>query len=195
MLDKSVPYAGLYMCRKTGTPIPGSPLPDGYRFELYNPGDEESWAGIESSVLEFDSEFAALLYFNGKFMPYPEDLKRRCLFIEKDDGEKIATATVWWDYIEGQRRPWLQWVGVDPRYQGTGLGKALVSKALTQMVELEGDVDFYLHTQTWSYKAVGIYKAHGFQPTDNKVLYKKRRDNYKKAMRILKRISLDTHHG
>ena len=188
MLDKSVPYAGLYMHRKAGLPIPEFSLPEGYRFSFFSDGDEAGWARIEASVLEFDSRFAALLHFKEKFMPFADELYRRCVFIETMHGEKIATATAWWTWVEGSRRPWLYWVGADPRYQRLGLGKALVSKALSVMAELEGDVDFYLHTQTWSYKAIGIYKAHGFQPTDEKALYKERRDNYKRAMRILKRL-------
>ena len=188
MLDKSVPYAGLYMHRAPGSRIPENQLPDGYRFSLYNDGDEASWAKIETSVLEFDSEFAALLHFNEKFKPYAFELYKRCLFIERENGEKIATATAWWDKAGGRRRPWLKWVAVIPRCQGLGLGKALVSKATKLMAELEGDVGFYLHTQTWSYKAVNIYLAHGYQPTNEKALYKDRENDYKKAMKILRRI-------
>ena len=189
MLDKSVPYAGFFMLRKAGAAIPEHPLPEGYKFSFCGDGDEKSWAKIETSVLEFDGEFAALLHFNEKFTPYIDECYRRCLFIENESGEKIATATAWWCEVERSRRPWLQWVGVDPDYQGMGLGKALISKVTSLMFELEGDVDFYLHTQTWSYKAIDIYKSHGYQPTDEKPLYKERGDNYKKALRILKRVA------
>ena len=189
MLDKSVPYAGFYMRRAAGSPLLANPLPEGYKFSLYNEGDEKSWAAVETSVLEFGSEFAALLHFNEKFMPFIGELRRRCLFIESESGEKIATAMAWWDEINGCRHPWLHWVGVKPRYQGLGLGKALISRVTELMIELDGDVDFYLHTQTWSYKAIEIYKTQGYQPTDNKVLYKKQKNNYKKAMRILKRLN------
>ena len=189
MLDKSVRYAGIYFKRAAGTPVLVRPLPDGFRFALYNVGDETRWARIETAVLEFDSEFEALLFFNKKFIPHADELRRRCIFIENEAGEKIATATAWWDDLSGRRSPWLQWVGVDPRYQGLGLGKSLISRAIELLTELEGDVCFYLHTQTWSYKAIGIYKANGFEPTDEKALYVDRKDNYKKALRILARVS------
>ena len=187
MLDKSVPYAGFCMRRRAGAPIPENPLPDGFSFSFFRNNDEMTWAGIETSVLEFDGEFAALLYFKEKFIPFIDDLHSRCIFIENENGEKIATATAWWQFVDGQRRPWLHWVAVAPKYQGLGLGKALVSRATKLLMELEGDVDFYLHTQTWSYKAVNIYIAHGYEPTAEKALYKDNRNNYKKAMRILKR--------
>jgi len=187
MLDKSLPYVGLYMRRAAGEPIAAVPLPDGYKFSLYNDGDETNWARIETSVLEFDNEFAALMYFTDRFIPSRDELRHRCLFIENIDGGKIATATAWWQYVDGQRRPWIEWVAVDPQSQGIGLGRAIISRVVALMIELEGDTDFFLHTQTWSHKAIEIYKLNGFMPTNEKRLYKDRRNNYRKALRILAR--------
>ena len=187
MLDKSIPYAGLFMRRGAGAPLPSFALPEGYRFAYYGDGDEKHWARIETSVLEFDSEFAALLFFKEFFMPDVGELYRRCLFVEDSAGGKVATTTAWWSHIEGERRPWLHWVGVEPGHQGLGLGKAVVSRAVALLAELEGDQPMFLKTQTWSYKAIGIYLQCGFQPTDEKALYQNREDNYKKAMKILRR--------
>jgi len=187
MLDKNLPYWGVFMHRKAGSPVASVPLPEGYRFVLYSIGDELDWARIETSVLEFDSEFAALLHFREKFIPYSDELERRCLFIQNDSGEKVATATAWWNHVDDERRPWVHWVAVNPEYQGLGLGKALISHVIEHMIKLEGDVDFYLHTQTWSYKAVDIYTLNGFQASEESQLYKERRNNFKKAMRIIDR--------
>ena len=190
MLDKSVPYAGLYMLRKADTPVVRFPLPAGFRFTFYNDGDEADWARIETSVLEFDSVFSALMLYKDNFLPHVFELRRRCMFIENSDGRKVATSTAWWRDVEGQRRPWLHWVAVEPLYQGIGLGKAIISRVIDLMIDLDGEVDFYLSTQTWSYKAVGIYKAVGFQPTDEKALYKGHRNNYRKAIRILRKLEV-----
>jgi len=188
MLDKSLPYYKLYMVRKAGTPIPDHPLPAGYRFAFYKDGDEADWAKIEASVDEFDSEFAALLRFKEDFIPNYKELYRRCLFIETDEGKKIATANAWWSFVDDDRRAWLHWVSVADGYQGLGLGKAIVSRITQILLEVEGDVDFYLCTQTWSYKAIDIYKKFGYQPTDEKRLYgRKRKHDYKKAMKILEK--------
>ena len=188
MLDKKVPYAGLYMRREPGVPVPPCPLPEGYRFSLYRDGDESDWARIEASVLEFSGDFAALLFFKEKFMPYACELYKRCLFIENSGSEKVATATAWWSDIDGGRRAWLQWVGVDPQHQGLGLGKAIIARATEMLAEIYGEAPLFLKTQTWSYKAIGIYLACGYRPTDEKCLYTNRKDNYKKALRILGRI-------
>jgi len=176
------------MRREAGAPAVGFPLPDGFRFTFFSDGDEADWARIETSVLEFDSEFAALMYFKERFMPYSDELRRRCIFIENQDGIKVATATAWWREVEDRRRAWLHWVAVTPRYQGLGLGKAVVSRVTELLTELEGEADYFLGTQTWSYKAVNIYMAHGFKPTAEKALYRDRKNNFRKAMRILKRL-------
>jgi len=190
MLDKTLPYYKVYMVRRSGTPIPDYPLPEGFRFSLYKDGDEVDWARIEASVDEFDSEFAALFRFKEEFIPEADELYRRCLFIETDDGKKVATANAWWSYVDDERRAWLHWVSVDPEYQGLGLGKAITSRVTQLLLEIEGDVDFYLSTQTWSYKAINIYKQFGYQPTDEKKLYgKKRKHDYKKAMKILEKLT------
>ncbi|MCL2046734.1 MAG: GNAT family N-acetyltransferase [Oscillospiraceae bacterium] len=188
MLDKNVPYAGFYMHRKAGAAIAPFPLPDGYHFAFYEAGDEFNWARIETAVLEFDSEYAALMRFTQDYMPYPEDLKRRCIFIVDSNGERVGSSIAWWRFVNHQRRPWLHWVAVHPAYQGLGLGKALISKIVELMIELEGDVDFYLSTQTWSYKAVDIYKKNGFFPTSEKILYIESNRNYRKAMKIMKAL-------
>jgi len=189
MLDKTVPHAKLKMIRKAGTPIPDFPLPEGFKYSFYENGDETAWAKIEFSVDEFDSEFAALMLFKEDFVPYKDELSRRCLFIENEKGEKIATANAWRSFVEDDRRAWLHWVAVDVRYQGLGLGKALVSRVTQLLREIEGDTDFFLSTQTWSYKAIDIYKKCGWEPTDEKALYPGRiKRDYKKAMKILERL-------
>ena len=189
MLDKTLPFAKLYMCRRAGTPIPDYPLPEGFKYALYKDGDETSWAKLEASVEEFDSEFAALLRFKEEFLPYKDELYRRCLFIENEQGEKVATANAWWSYIDDGRHPWLHWVSVAPEYQGLGLGKAITSRVTQLLLEIEGDVDFFLSTQTWSYKAINIYKQFGYEPCKEKPLYgKKYKNHYKKAMKILAKL-------
>jgi len=188
VLDKTVPYAGLYMRRAPGGAIPSYELPAGYKFAFYRDGDEADWAKIESSVLEFDSEFAALMYFREHYIPFRGELRQRCVFIETAEGEKVATGTAWWSDIYGDRRPWLHWIGVRPEYQGLGLGKAIITRVTELMTEIEGDVPIYLKTQTWSYKAISIYLICGYEPCDEKLLYRNRKDNLKKAMRVLKRL-------
>lgn len=163
MLDKSLEYIEIVMKRKRGRPVRNYRLPDGYKFVFYKPDDEIEWAEIETSVDEFETKEKALEYFLEKYHQYSADLERRCLFIEDSSGLKVATFTAWWEYIGNVRKPWVSWVAVRPGYQGLGLGKAIVSEGMKLMINIEGDVDIYLKTQTWSYRAINIYTEQGFR--------------------------------
>ena len=185
MLDKSVPYVDVLMHRKKGTPIVNIELPNEFKFSLFHSGDEKAWAKIETSVLEFPDELDALMYFQKNYLPFISELEKRCLFIENSEGEKIATSTAWWCYSGIRRDPWLHWVSVKPQYQGLGLGKAIVSKITQMMIDIEGDRDFYLHTQTWSHKAVKIYELFGYSVTSEKNLFTYTNESYERAIAIL----------
>lgn len=178
------------MKRKAGVYIPEIKLPEGYRYVFFKPGDEKDWARIEASVLEFDSELEALMYFQKEFMPFGDELGKRCIFIEDRHGDKAATAMAWRGafYPGGKTYPWLHWVAVKPDEQGNGLGKAISSKASRLLLEINGDTDFYLSTQTWSHRAVGIYEKLGWEMTYMKNIRHYSHVNYEKAKKVLRRI-------
>lgn len=167
MLDKSVPYKNIIMrideddLYKTEEPK----LPEGYRFELFcGEKDVKNWAAIEASVLEFPSQEEAESFLTKAFLPFEEKLKERCLFIVAPDGSYVATASAWYaDSDELGHQAMLNWVSVRPGYQGLGLGKAVVQKALLLFQKLEPDYPVFLHTQTWSHPAVRLYHKLGFR--------------------------------
>jgi ribosomal protein S18 acetylase RimI-like enzyme len=163
MLDKSIPYFNLLMQRKSEKPLPHFTLPDGYSFVPFTAGDEADWAEIETSVGEFDSVSEALDYFQKEYLSYPNEAQRRTVFIQTSDNKKIATVTSWWNYTGERRDPALHWVAVKPEYQNIGLGKAVVFEGIRKMLLIEGNRDIFLHTQTWSYRAIGIYLESGFE--------------------------------
>ena len=187
MLDKSIKYYHILMHRQKGRNIPFYPLPEGYSYKEFAPGDETDWAAIEASVAEFEEEDEALSYFKKEYLPYLPELKRRTIFVVDDKGNKAGTSTGWWSYTGKRRDPWIHWVAVKPQYQGMGLGKAIVAETLRRLIEIEGDRDIYLHTQTWSYKAIGIYLRSGFIITEEDGLggYK---NEYKQALELLKQV-------
>ncbi|KNY26158.1 GNAT family N-acetyltransferase [Pseudobacteroides cellulosolvens] len=187
MLDKTIPYYHVLMKREEGKTLSKFVLPAQFKFTLFKPGDEKEWAEIETSVAEFNRAVDALVYFQNDYLPYIKELERRCLFIENNEGLKVATLTIWWCYTGVRRDPWIHWVAVRPEYQGLGLGKALVYEGLRRLLEIEGDGNVYLHTQTWSYKAIGIYKKSGFEITQEKGLGGFQNCDYHKAMELLKK--------
>ncbi|NRF95790.1 GNAT family N-acetyltransferase [Paenibacillus frigoriresistens] len=163
MLDKTIPHFNVIMKRSAGVPLPRFALPEGYSFTWYVPGKEEQWAEIESSVGEFENVEQGLDYFRNEYLPFVEELKRRLLFVQNEDGEEIGTITSWWNLTGERRDPSVHWFAVKKEYQGVGVGKALVSECLNRLQLLEGDRNIFLHTQTWSYKAIGLYLNAGFE--------------------------------
>ena len=164
MLDKSVEYRNIIMRMPVERVEKIAPprLPEGFSIRTFQPGDEKNWVRIETAVLEFDRESDAMAYFTEHFLPHGEDLSRRCLFICDETGKAVATATAWYEDSGLGHQAVLEWVSVDPGCQGKGLGTAVVSAALALFPKCEPGLDVYLHTQTWSYKAVGLYHKVGF---------------------------------
>ena len=163
MLDKSIEYKNIIMRIDADKPVENPKLPYNYKFRHFeNSTDINHWSRIETSVLEFSSEPEAKEYFNRSYYPYLDDLNKRCTFILNRHDLPIATATAWYADSKLGYQSSLQWVAVCPEYQGLGLGKAIVQKALTIFRELEPKNSVWLHTQTWSHVAVRLYKKLGF---------------------------------
>lgn len=162
MLDKSIEFFKIILKREKGRTLRNATLPEKFKFVKFKDGDEKAWAEIEKSVLEFENTKDGEEYFKNKYLPYIDELKRRTIFIENSNEEKIATFTAWWRYTDERRHPFMEWVAVKPEYQGKGLGKALISEGIKLMVAIEGDCDMYIPTQTWSYKAISLYRWAGF---------------------------------
>ncbi len=102
-------------------------------------------------------------YFQATYLPHSDELTRRCVFVRRADGAAVGTITSWWNMTDERRDPSVHWLAVRPDYQGLGLGKALVSECLKRLVWLEGDRNIFLHTQTWSHRAIAIYIKAGFE--------------------------------
>ncbi|WP_312116542.1 GNAT family N-acetyltransferase [Brevibacillus reuszeri] len=181
MLDKSIPYYNVIMRLRSGIAASSFSLPSGYTYAWFEPGNEKKWAEIETSVGEFTTVEQAHRYFCEHYLRYVDEVKRRVLFILNPDGEEVGTITSWWNVTGERRDPSIHWFAVKKEYQGIGLGKALVSKGLRQLKQLEGDGDIYLHTQTWSYKAIELYIQAGFEILENESFGGYQND-YEKAM-------------
>ncbi|MDL2318857.1 GNAT family N-acetyltransferase [Eubacteriales bacterium OttesenSCG-928-A19] len=186
MLDKRLPYFNMLMRAdwQAVRQIAPGPLPAGYRYRTYVPGDMEHWARIETSVGEFDDEADARACFASHYLPHADMLPGRLWFVLDADGVPQATANAWYDAWDGRRWASLHWVAVCPGHQGRGLGYAVTGAALAAFPEREPMRDVYLHTQTWSYRAVGIYLRHGFSLLREET-FAHHRNDYDEAVRAL----------
>ena len=156
-IDRTLKYVDLYLVNNDLDNIKEYKLPDGYRFVLFNDGDEKDWVEIEMSSGEFLTFDEGMEAFNHYYGNHYEELKKLCIFIENEKGEKVATSTAFYlenkvDDITGN----VHWVSVKKEYQGQHLSKPLICETLKQMRRL-GHKKTLLHTQTHTWLAVKVY--------------------------------------
>ena len=146
------------------TEVPQYELPKGYRFVSYTDNDRDAWIDIEISAKEFVNYKQGLEAWNRYYAAKLDELPGRMFFIETDEGEKIATATAFYD-IHGRdtSNGWLHWMAVKREYQGNGLSKPLITYVLRAMNKL-GYVSAKIPTQTNTWLACKVYMDLGFIP-------------------------------
>ena len=145
--------------------LPALSLPEGYRFVFFRPGDRDAWIEIEKSAREFTTYEQGLEAWNRYYGGHEDLLPGRMVFIENDAGEKVATATAYFD-ITGRDQSgsgWLHWVAVRRDFQGRGLSKPLIAHVLGVMREL-GYTHGKIPTQSTSWVACKVYLDLGFRP-------------------------------
>ena len=169
-MDKSLPFYDIIMKAKMQD-WPKPSLKEGYAFKNYEDGDEEAWAKLETSVGEFDCIDDARAYFAKTFLPYKQELYERMFFIVDEKNVVVATASAWFKDDENRHYAILHWVSTSPHHQGKGLGKAIVGYALHHFPKIENEKEVFLHTQTWSYNALGIYARFGFKITQDPLVH------------------------
>lgn len=163
--DFRIRYVELEFLRNDLKDIPQYHLPKGYRFVFYQPGDRDIWIAIEQSAKEFETYKQGLESWNRYYGGKEDMLPKRMVFIENEAGEKVATATAYYD-IYGKDQTgagWLHWVAIRREYQGRGLSKPLIAFTLGLMQGLGYD-HAMLSSQTTTWLACKIYLDFGFHP-------------------------------
>lgn len=163
--DSRIRYYELLLKRDRLDDLPDYPLPEGYRFAMYRPGDRDSWIAIEQSAKELHSHAQGLEVWARYFGWNESELPGRMVFIENEAGEKVATATAYFD-IYGRDQSgagWLHWVAVRREDQGRGLARPLIARTLRLIREL-GSVHAKIPTQTTTWVACKLYLDFGFTP-------------------------------
>lgn len=187
--DARLRYFELLLKRDNLDNIPEFRLPDGYRFVLYQSGDRDDWIEIERSAKEFDNAEEGLAAWERYYAGREKELFSRMVFIETREGQKVATATAFYD-IHGRDRSgagWLHWVAVRRDFQGKGLSKPLISHTLYRMREL-GYTHAKIPTQTNTWLACKIYLDFGFVPVPENAVHS--RDGWRMIRTLTKHAAL-----
>ena len=163
MIDRSLPFFPITLCKTDTNEYPRYTLPQGYTFDFYKKGDEEAWAKLECELGQFESVEKGVTHFWKTFFDDSSlRLEDRMLFVRDPQGEAVATATLWDGMFLGKREQRLHWIAVSDRCVGKGIAKALICRLLDMYRELGYEGFIYLLTATWYYPAINIYKKFGF---------------------------------
>lgn len=163
--DSRIRYYELLLHRDRLDDLPRYTLPEGYRFCMYRPGDRDAWIAIERSAKELTGHAQGLEVWARYFGWNESELPARMVFIENEAGEKVATATAYFD-IYGRDQSgagWLHWVAVRRDAQRKGLARPLIAHTLRLIREL-GSTHAKIPTQTTTWVACKLYLDFGFAP-------------------------------
>lgn len=161
--EKQLEPIPVVMVKEDLAVVPSFPLPPGYRLRYFRRGEGPLWAEIEVSVGEFSTMEQALAHFEKEFGPFPDEMEKRCLFLEDAAGRVIGTTTAWYNpSFRGKDYGRIHWVAIRPEWQGRKLGKPLFAAALRRLAEFHRRA--YLTTQTTSARAIRMYLDFGFVP-------------------------------
>ena len=142
--------------------FPSAPLPSGFSYRYYQPGDDALWVALydaAESIVDI-----SLQVFREQFYGNEAALQQRMFFILNDAGHPIATSTAWYDDVDNDETLGrVHWVAVHPDYQGRGLAKPLLSKTL-ETLQACGQSSAYLMTSTSRIPALTLYMRYGFVP-------------------------------
>ena len=181
--DPRIRYYEL-MLRGDITGMKEIPLPAGYHYEMYRPDDRDAWIEIEKSAKEFDTSEQGLDAWERYYAEHTDELPGRMVFVVNEAGEKVATATAFYDIrgIDQSADGWLHWVAVRREDQGKGLSKPLISHVI-QIMEALGQTHCKIPTQTTTWVAVKVYLDLGFRPIEKNLV------NSRDGWRIIKRLT------
>ena len=160
------------------------PLPAGFHYEMYRPGDRDAWIGIEKSAKEFETYEQGLDAWKRYYEGRDDELVNRMVFVVNEKGEKVATATAFYDIrgIDQSADGWLHWVAVRREDQGKGLSKPLISHVI-QIMKALNQTHCKIPTQTTTWVAVKVYLDLGFRPIEKNLV------NSRDGWRIVKRLT------
>jgi GNAT superfamily N-acetyltransferase len=143
--------------------IPQQPLPNGYSFRFYRPGDEETWAQIWSSADDFDVYDSKR--FRNIFGTDDDLLARSCLFLVDPEGQEVGTATAWVESYAKLTWAKLSWIAISRSHQGLGLARPLLSAVMNRSKELgHCRAVLYTYAAPIRIRAIRLYLDYGMMP-------------------------------
>ncbi|TDO34401.1 mycothiol synthase [Kribbella sp. VKM Ac-2527] len=151
----------LYFLRRMSGPLPKPVWPDGIAVRTFEPGrDETAWLGVNARAFAEHPEQGSWTSSDlADRMGQPWfDPRGFFLAVESETG---AVAGFHWTKVEDSVGE-VYVVGVDPAYQGSGLGKALTIEGLRHLQEDRGLSSVVLYVDGTNTAARALYEKLGF---------------------------------
>lgn len=163
-MDTSIPHIGVIMEKMNTAEYPKIQLPAGFSFASYSDEFKEEWAQMQFEVEQVNSLEEGKSEFHECYINHKAEIMDTCVFVTACDGNLAGVALLCDGNLFGDARKRVHWVTVAPTYQNRGICGAMLTKLMDIYNECGFEKGIYLTSQTWSYKAIGIYKKFGFTP-------------------------------
>ena len=158
-MSEHMPEGNLFMTCERLERAAFRELPEGFTLRSCRPDELGTW-----KRMHFDTEAEAVAnltymdeFFERVYAPRGDEFFRRCLMACRD-GVPVGTCFVWKAY---GRVNTVHWFKVLRGWEGRGLGRALLSRALAGLGA--EDMPVCLHTQPSSFRAIKLYSDFGFR--------------------------------
>jgi len=145
-------------------------LPPGYQFRTYQPGDDVTWTRLNQAAEPFFEVKSDL--WQSQFGEDIDALPGRMFFVTTPSGGVVGSITAWWEKERANpgERGRIHWVMVHPEYQGRGLSKPMMTRAMQRLAESHPAA--VLGTSSGRSWAVKVYLDFGLLPNAQEIAEK-----------------------
>ena len=134
-------------------------LPAGFHFRHCRRDELDIWKRMpfdNAKEVQENIEYMHTFY-KQVYLPREQEFYQRALFVCNSQDQPVATGFTWKAYGLFDTVHWLKTL---KKYEGLGIGRALLSEILGKLSEQNYPV--YLHTQPGSFRAIKLYSDFGF---------------------------------
>jgi ribosomal protein S18 acetylase RimI-like enzyme len=159
MIEEEIPDKNIFMMCKALNANALSELPGNYLIRNCRPIELQIWKGFPFDEVGFTENYNQFMteFFQTTYGGKEERFFSETKFVCNESDKPIATCLIWKAYDEFNT---IQWFKVSKKYEGQGIGRALLSALMKSMKAV--DYPIYLHTQPSSYRAIKLYSDFGF---------------------------------
>ena len=182
VMENDIPDKNLFMMCKELNTNAISQLPKEYHVRTCRKDELDIWKAMPFDDEESAEEYKGFMtgFFDEVYGDKESLFFEKCLFICDEKDTPVGTCFAWKAY---DKITTIHWFKVLKNYEGSGLGRALLSIVMNSIAEK--DYPVFLHTQPESFRAIKLYSDFGFALlTDSIIGY--RQNDLQESLPILK---------